>query len=239
MLKTIAMPTPSESMTALRRTLLTSEMDHQPIAQAKVVGDIIQARHTVRPKHLERPAPDASQLQRILSAAGAAPDHGQVLPWRFVTVPETQRGKLAHAFAQSLIERDRSATKEQVTRAQEKAYRSPLLMLVVVDVERGNIEIDLFERSLSAGCAVQNILLMATALGFGSALTSGKALKAKALRDLFGLQEAEHALCFINIGTVTAPAVRRLRPALLDYVSVLGQAEDDHQNAIFRTTREE
>jgi nitroreductase len=68
---------------------------------------------------------------------------------------------------------------------------------------------------------VQNLLLMATALGFGSALTSGKALKSDGLRRLFGLREGEHALCFVNVGTVHARKGERLRPGAADYVSTL------------------
>jgi hypothetical protein len=84
-------------------------------------------------------------------------------------------------FAQALLERDAAATAEEVERAREKAFRAPWLMLVVVDGPGGDRpDVDLAERILSAGCAVQNLLLMSTALGFGSALTSGKALKSDA-----------------------------------------------------------
>jgi nitroreductase len=62
---------------------------------------------------------------------------------------------------------------------------------------------------------------MATALGFGSALTSGKALKAEGLRQLFALHEGEHALCFISLGTAQARKPERLRPQVADYVSHL------------------
>lgn len=224
MLKTMEHPVAIDSIVALHQRPSFCEIDEGFIDRSRVVGDVIHARQTVRPKHLAKPAPDAAQLHNILTAAGAAPDHGQLLPWRFVIVPESQRAELADTFVHSLIERDHLATPEQVTRAQEKAYRSPLLMLVVVDIQRGDVEIDHFERTLSAGCAVQNILLLANSLGFGSALTSGKALKAEGFRALFGLQDGEVALCFINIGTATLSTVGRRHPSLVDYVSVLGQA---------------
>ncbi|MDP3323009.1 MAG: nitroreductase family protein, partial [Hydrogenophaga sp.] len=111
---------------------------------------------------------------------------------------------------------------EQLAQAREKAFRAPLLMLAVVDGARGDPEVDLNERILSAGCAVQNMLLMATALGFGSALTSGKALKSDTLRACFGLAAAEQALCFVSVGTVLSRKPARARPAVADYVSTLG-----------------
>ncbi|MHB1199634.1 MAG: nitroreductase family protein [Polaromonas sp.] len=184
---------------------------------------LMQSRQTILPKRLKAPAPDASQLDMILGAAAAAPDHGQLLPWRFVLVPEAERDRLADAFGAALIARDAAVMPEQIAQAREKAHRSPLLMLVVVDGERGDPGIDLNERIISAGCAVQNILLMATALGYGSALTSGKALKSAGLRVLFGLSPGEHALCFISIGTVQSRRRERLRPVSADYVSTLAR----------------
>lgn len=182
--------------------------------------ELIHARKTVLPKRLADPGPDAGQLQQILGAAAAAPDHQQLLPWRFITIASADRAALADLFVQALLERDALATPEDQARAREKAFRAPMLMLAVVDAERGDDpDVDLNERVLSAGCAIQNMLLVATAMGFGSALTSGKALKSRALRSAFGLGPAEHALCFVSIGTPKGSRPGRLRPAAGDYVS--------------------
>jgi nitroreductase len=188
---------------------------------AELTATLIQSRQTILPKRLTEPGPDAQQLAQILGAAAAAPDHGQVLPWRFVRVPQDVRPLLAEAFAVALKERDADALPGQVEQAREKAFRSPCLLLLVVDAERGDPEVDLAERLLSAGCAAQNILLMATAMGFASALTSGKALKAECLRRLFALQEADHALCFVSLGTAMGSRPGRIRPRVTDFVSHL------------------
>ena len=192
---------------------------------AESVGALMQSRRTILPKRLVAPGPGDAQLQQILGAAASAPDHGQVRPWRFILVPDGARAALADAFGDALLERDPQAAPEQVVQAQEKAYRSPCLMLVVVSTNCGDPGIDLPERLISTGCAVQNMLLLATALGFGSALTSGKALKSTGLRRLFGLDEAEHGLCFISLGTVQSRKLSpRQRPVPDDYVSTLATA---------------
>ena len=197
---------------------------------ARAAADLIHARQTVLPKRLLAPGPDADQLQALLGAAAAAPDHGQLLPWRFVIVPRTERASLAEVFARALRERDASATLEQLDQAREKAHRAPLLLLVVVHGHCGDPAVDLAERILSAGCAVQNMLLMATAMGYGSALTSGKALGSQALRQRFGLGTGEHALCFLSVGTVAARRPARTRPTVADYCSTLGPAPSSHAN---------
>ena len=185
---------------------------------------LMQSRQTILPKRLAAPGPDAAQLAMILTAAATAPDHGQLLPWRFVQVPQAVRGRLAEVFGAALIERDATATADQIAQAREKAHRAPLLLLVIVDGTCGDLEVDLFERIISAGCAVQNMLLMATALSYGSALTSGKALKSAGLRTLFDVAEGEHALCFISIGTVQSRKSARARPAPADFVHTLSPA---------------
>jgi nitroreductase len=149
-----------------------------------------------------------------------------LLPWRFVLVSTDARVRLADVFGVALQERDPEATPEQVNQAREKAFRSPLLLLVAVDARRGDPDIDLHERIISAGCAVQNMLLMATALGYGSALTSGKALKSAGLRSLFDMKDGEYALCFVSIGTVLSGKHAKLRPTPMDYVTTLGIASD-------------
>ncbi len=190
-------------------------------APADLFAELLQARQTILPKRLGAPGPDMVQLQAMLAAAGHAPDHGRLLPWRFVLVPEQARPALADVFALALRERDAAATPEQQAQAREKAHRAPVLLLAVVDELGGDPEILPSERILSAGCALQDLLLMATALGFGSALTSGKALQSQALRTLFALNEGERALCFVSVGTVLSRKPARERPVPAQYVGTL------------------
>ena len=193
----------------------------RPPEVVELAHALIHTRQTILPKRLAEPGPDAAQLQAILGAAASAPDHHELLPWRFVLVPAGARDRLAEVFATALVERDASATPQQVAQAREKAYRSPLLLLAVVRLRDDDAEIEPHERIVSAGCAVQNMLLMAHAQGFGGALTSGKALQSAPLRTLFGLKPDEQALCFVNIGTVVKARPVRLRPQAAQYVSTL------------------
>lgn len=186
---------------------------------------LMQSRQTILPKRLVAPGPDASQLEMILAAAATAPDHGQLLPWRFIVVPEDTRCLLAVQFVNALCDRDPNALPEQIEQAREKAYRAPLLMLAVVNGACGDPDVDLNERIVSAGCAIQNMLLMATAQGYGSALTSGKALKSTGLRRLFVLDAHDQALCFVSIGTVVSRKAQRARPDLANYVNHLSMTQ--------------
>jgi nitroreductase len=183
---------------------------------------LIHGRRTVLPKRLVAPGPDAAQQQLLFAAAGAAPDHEQRLPWRFVVVPVERRARLAEAFAQALLDRDGSATEAQAAAAREKAHRAPWLALAVVRLDASDREVSAAERHVSLGCALQNLLLAAHAMGFGSALTSGQAMASPRLRELFGLGAQEHAVCFVNVGTVVQTRPPRVRPGPERFVSTLG-----------------
>lgn len=186
--------------------------------QAKFAAQLIATRQTVLPKRLIEPGPDEEQINRLFLAAAAAPDHNQITPWRFLIIPKHKREALGELFAQALLERDGSATFEQVAAAREKAVRSPFLMLLSIDQGQQTCEIDVHERVLSAGCVVQNILLLATAMGYGSSLTSGKALKATCFRDGLELRDTEHAICFLSVGTAESLSPFKRRPSTERFV---------------------
>ncbi len=179
------------------------------------------SRQTVLPKRLVAPGPTPAELDLVFQAAATAPDHGQLLPWRFVGVPVAARASLGDTFVAALRERDPESRPEHWALAREKAFRSPCLLLLVVDAVKGDPDVGMNERLLSAGCALQNALLMSTALGYGSSLTSGKALQSQALRAFFALAEHEHAQCFVNIGTTSEVRAVRQRPSPSEFVSTL------------------
>lgn len=182
---------------------------------------LIHTRQTVLPKRLLAPGPDPAQVQQLFEAAAAAPDHAQRLPWRFVVVPVEKRALLAEVFEAALLDRDAAALASQREAAREKAHRAPLLMLALARLDEGDSEVPAVERFISLGCAIQNLLLTAHAMGYGSALTSGQALRSPRLHRLFGLAPGEVPVCFVNVGTVSARKPMRQRPEVTRFVSWL------------------
>lgn len=192
-----------------------------PSTTAAWARALIHTRQTVLPKRLLEPGPDAEQQQQLFEAAAAAPDHEQRLPWRFVGVPTDKRELLAGVFEAALLDRDPAALASQREAAREKAHRAPLLMLALARLDEADKEVPAVERFISLGCAIQNMLLMAHAMGYGSALTSGQALASPRLRRLFGLTPGEAPVCFVNVGTVGARKPMRPRPEASRFVSWL------------------
>ena len=186
-----------------------------------VAQALMHSRQNISPKRLAAPGPSPTQLEQLLSAAAAAPDHGQLHPWRFVIIPQDKRALLAEVFAQALIERDPDATPEQIASAREKAHRAPLLLLAIAQLGPAEPDIPALERMVSFGCALQNMLLSAHAMGFGAGLTSGQAMTSVHMQKLFALAAGEHPVCFINIGTASTRKPLLARPGPWEFTSTL------------------
>lgn len=199
-----------------------SEIENDNVT--RLASQWMASRQTVLPKRLVAPGPSAAELDQLFQAAAAAPDHDLINPWRFLIIPEHKRLDLGELFAAALLERDPSASPDQLAQARDKALRAPLLMVLIVDEAKGSAEIDLLERVLSAGCAVQNVMLLAQAMGYGSGLTSGKALKAASFRAGLGLNPSEHAICCLSVGTVSSRKPFKARPDVTQFTRVWGDS---------------
>ena len=76
--------------------------DDQEVLEAALT--LTHTRQHVSPKRLGDPGPDPGQIEKILSTAGAAPDHGRLTPWRLIIIPPERRHLLGLAFAEALAE---------------------------------------------------------------------------------------------------------------------------------------
>jgi nitroreductase len=136
-------------------------------------------------------------------------------------VSESSRTLLGDVFRDCLLDRDPQATPIQLDEARDKAFRGPLLLLAAANLNDTEDGITPHEKMISLGCAIQNVLLMAHALGFGAGLSSGKAIQSERLRKLFKLSTNTIAICFITIGTVSKnKSGNALRPDLTVYHSI-------------------
>lgn len=181
----------------------------------------IADRHNISGKRLTWPGPSPEQIDQLFIAAAAAPDHGLKTPWRFIVIPADKRDLLGEAFAAALQDRDPSVGAVELQAARDKAHRSPFLVAVIARLAPTEAHIHELERMVSVGAAVQNVLLAATGMGFGSGLASGRAMATVHIRKLFALQEGEEAVCFLQVGTVSKPKPPRQRLEPRDFISHL------------------
>ena len=195
---------------------------------ANLIFSAITSRHSVSPKRLAEPGPSNEQIAQMIEAAACAPDHGLLRPWRFVSFPAGPRIELADLFEKALLERKPDADDEDRRRARDKAGRAPGLLGIIVRLDGAEAKAnDPFKERVvaddqyaSAGAALQNILLMAHAMGFAARATSGRAVRTNAFRSALGLAENEQFLCFVAIGTPSGPGKAHARPDAMDLLTI-------------------
>ncbi len=170
---------------------------------------------------LVEPGPSAEQLQQVLLAAGAVPDHGLLRPFRFVIAEGEGRGRFGDALAAAAAEHTPDMPPAKLQKVRDKAFRSPTLVVLIASVKPGKIEA--WEQTATASCAGYAIVLAAHALGIGAAWKSVPFTKAKALTESLGLGEGEEMIGFIHLGTPAREHELPPRPplALGDITTVL------------------
>lgn len=162
---------------------------------------------------LKPPAPDAQQLDRILKAAGHAPDHGHMAPWRFIILEGKSRDRLAEAIVDSRRRRDPKSPPDALEAVRQKVLRAPMIIVVGCSVQPDHPKIPEIEQVLAAGAATQNLLLAAHALGFGAVWKTGPAAYDPQVKAELGLSSTDHIIAMVHIGT--PEAMNPVRPPQL------------------------
>lgn len=178
------------------------------------------ARHSAKAASLLAPAPDAAQLAAILTAAAHAPDHGLLVPFHFLHILEAARANLADLIAAASLALKPDLPAMEVERAREKATQGAMLLVMIGKLNPAHPKITASDQWLAMGCALENLLLSAQALGFGVAIRSGAYLDATPLRAGLHLAEGEHALAILAIGTPKEWPPMKPKPALVQIFSV-------------------
>lgn len=157
---------------------------------------------------LTEPAPDNAQLEQILRAAAHAPDHGRLSPWRFAVMQGASRQVLADAMAEMLARKHADATAEMLAAEKAKAVRAPMIVAVAAQVTSAH-KVPEIEQVVAVGAAIQNMLLAALALGFGSMWKTGAPAYDAAVKKALGFSTADQIIGFIYLGTTAAPGKPR------------------------------
>lgn len=151
------------------------------------------------------------EISQLLHAATRAPSAENRQPWEFIVVrdPDARAtiGALTERawdgggrqFAERRLETALLADVDAGARGGVSA--APVLIVVGVDLERG------LEQTVGSSIfpAVQSLLLAATALGLGSALTTITTAFETELRDLLGLPDHIRPVAIIPIGHPARP----------------------------------
>ena len=175
-------------------------------------------RRSVPPRWLGEPGPTEQDIETLLKVASRVPDHGKLVPWRFILIQGEARGRLGEVLATAYQADNPSAGPEQVTAERERFSNAPLVIAVVSRVVP-HAKIPDWEQVLSAGAVCMNLLVGVTALGYGASWLTGWGAFDRRVLDALGLKPGERIAGFVHIGTAREVPSDRDRPNLADIVT--------------------
>ena len=171
--------------------------------------DLLLTRRSTIASSLIAPGPSEYELEKLLRGATRVPDHKALAPWRIQILDDAN------------LKRFNEKLKELYQGPQDAAYQKFLLKrpqaapLCLVVSSRIVCEKAPRSEQLASGAAVcQNILLAATALGYGSQWITEWPAYHDGVKELLGIDLADEILGFIFIGTRSSPPAERPRPDL-------------------------
>ena len=181
--------------------------------------DLILSRRSTSPKWLIEPGPTQAQIERMIAAAVAAPDHECLCPWRFLEISGVAREALADVFAEAKRLRSPGENPEEVERERERGRRAPVTLAVIARLRRDLEKVPVRDQYASVGAAIQNILLSAHAMGFGAKTLSGAKVNDPFICEALRVGPEEELVCFICMGTPADAPKERPRPSVAEHLT--------------------
>lgn len=191
---------------------------------------VIQDRRSIR-EYSPEPVTE-EDLDLILEAARQAPSGENAQPWRFVVIkdPATRKKlgaiagggsgrrftaefvtkKMQERFAGLQDEAKKKAAFEKLTSGQVSAFLADAPVSLVIVGKK-----DVWDLPFDTSAAIENILLMVTALGLGACWVIAPCIDIRdelRIKDLLSIPEGFKAISIISIGHPTRP--HRPRPRL-------------------------
>ena len=161
---------------------------------------------------LDTPAPTHEQIRAAIGCAATAPDHKKLRPWRFIVTEGEARHELGKALAAAAQDKAKQDGEELSEKNLHKTANLPLrapVIITVVTQMQAHKKVPAFEQMLSAGSAVQNLILALKAQGFSTVWRTGLLCNEPAVKAYFGVSEEDYVTAFVYTGT--SPAKKSTR----------------------------
>jgi nitroreductase len=165
------------------------------------ITELIRNRRSIAPEKYSSRKVHREQLELMLSNATWAPTHGMTQPWRF----RVFLGDGMNSIRQFIPELYRNSTAPEKFN-QAKFERMSLRLqrasaVIAVCMQRDPTgKIDVTEEIEAVACAVQNLMLTATAYGLGTFWSTPKLLNHTDCHQFLELTQGDRCLGLIYVG---------------------------------------
>jgi len=179
--------------------------------------ELLKTRRSSKVASLSEPAPNASQLQDILTIASRVPDHGKYHPWYFIVFEGEARREIGEYLRTAYKAKNPNAEIAKLDLEAERFLRAPMVIAVVSRIREGKNP--QWEQILSAGAVCYNLCLAANAYGFGTNWLTEWYSYSPTFKKLMGLDAHDNFAGFIYVGTSSEKQEERDRPDLSKIVT--------------------
>jgi nitroreductase len=162
---------------------------------------LISSRRTIKPQQMNGGIIPDEKMNALLALADFAPTHGGTEPWRFIVyggknVIEFCNMHAAMYLKYAAADRFEEGKYEKLLHMGDKASH-----IVVAVMKRGSLpKIPDWEEKAATACAIQNVLLGATALGIATYWGSGGMAQHPAMKTLHDLKEEDFIMGILYFG---------------------------------------
>lgn len=160
---------------------------------------------------LGEPGPSAAELAILMEIACRVPDHGVLMPWRFVLMRGSAREEAGERLA-AIVERRAGPLDPAARRKELNRFTRAPLVVTVVSAPKADPKVPEWEQFLSAGAAAMNLLHAATALGYGANWVTGWYAEDAEASAMLGAGTGERIAGFVHVGTIRDETPERPRP---------------------------
>jgi nitroreductase len=163
------------------------------------IANTIKNRRTVKPFMMNGTKVPNEQITELLALADWAPTHGLTEPWRFTVYTNPADFCNAHAelYKQNTpAEEFNQGVYDNLSQQGDKASH-----VIIAVMQRGNLpKIPAFEELAATACAVQNLLLGATALNIASYWGTGGMILKPAMKAFLHLRDEDEVMGVLYLG---------------------------------------
>ena len=165
-----------------------------------VLSTTIKTRRTTKPAQFNGNKIPDEQVAQLLELADWAPTHTYSEPWRFVVYGgnKVNEFSMQHALLYQQFTPTDKFMKGKFDGIIANGEKSSHIIVCIM--KRTNYKLPVIEEIAAVSCAVQNILLGATALGIASLWSTGGMVLHPAMKNLFELDEADEIVGQLFLG---------------------------------------
>ncbi len=163
------------------------------------VAETIKHRRTIKPATMNGNKIPNGEVAALLELADWAPTHALTEPWRFVVYERPAEFCAKHAELYKQFTPGENFTDATYTGFQNTGNKAS--HVVVAYMHRNELtKIPVFEEIAAAACAIQNLLIGATALNIGAFWSTGGMVLKPAFKDFLNLGELDQVMGVLYLG---------------------------------------